>query len=351
MPKLNRKEFLEALRFVAPAVPDKTPTPVLQYALLDTFDGKGYLIATDNEVRVGCKIKADGEIKCLVPVSKLIDLLSACRDEEFNISLTTGGIKIVDSSGSYTLLTPPIDEFPTVKRETAVTCKTDSVYLGRAFPLVMACINEKFAGKYILNGMRFQSDGNSVLVLGTDTKRLCSCKICDGHLEPFTLPIKTVRLVQKMDGAISIGCKDGLATFISEDKYITSRTLDGSFPEFKFLFDKSAEQPTWSVNVGELENSLRKASIYSGVDSRGVKLVINNLNTQVLASGADSGKCGIEIKGGCEKQGTTRVDGKALYEFVTKIPSSARVIARIGEMVAFTVGDFCQFSMATMEVI
>lgn len=351
MPKINRKQFLEALKFVSAVTPDRSPMPILQYVKLDVCDRYGGVVGTDSEVRVGATIPCEGEIHCLVPAKKANDLLSACKDDEFDISLTGGGIKFVDSSGSYTFQTPPTDEFPEVTCTFEMDCKTDSIYLGRALPLISACCDEKFKGKFILDGVRFETSGSDVVLVATDQKRICSCVIASGKIDSFTLPMKSLRIVARMEGAISVGFRDGLATFLSDDKFVVSRTLQDHFPSFWYgLIESSREIPQWNVGINELTTALRKAAVFSAEESRGIDVIVGEKDTKFLAKGGDIGKGSIQIQGGSEKTGQVRFNGLDLYQFVTKIPDVARVVTRIGDRISMDVGDFCKFCMSTMEV-
>lgn len=351
MPSINRKQFLEAIRFVSIVVPDRTPSPILQYAKLSVSEGKAKIVATDHDVRVGCKIDCDSdEITCLVPCKKISDLLSASNDEEFSVSLTTGGIKIVDSSGSYTLLTPPTDGFPIQNTKFEVDCKTDSIYLNRALPLITTCVNDKFKGKFVLDGVRFDTDGDKVVMVGTDEKRVCSCVIGDGQIEGFTLPMKAVRVVARMEGAISIGCRKGVATFLSDDKFVVSRTLQDCFPKFwGSIIEQGKDLPEWNGAVSDLEVALRKAAVFSAEETRGLDMVVDQRTTTILAKGADIGHSSIQIQGGSEKPIKLRFQGLDLCQFITKIPDVARAVTRIDQRIAMDVGDWCKFIMSTME--
>ena len=264
------------------------------------------------------------------------------------VSLVTGGIQIKDSSGKYKLLTPPIDEFPDRTFDYVLSAKTDSMYIGRAMPLLSCLIEEREVNKYAIEGVRIDYEDGKMVAIGTDSKRLCRCNLGGGEIDPFTLPMKAVGAIRKLDGAISVGFNGSVAAFVSDTASVVTRVLDGKFPAWKdiLLADKAE---AWSVTAADLSAGLKKCSVYSQVDTRGVDFKITQNGTSLSIKAADVGSCVAEIPGSCESPRQIKVDGERLRQFVSRIPSILPSRFSVGERINIKVGDFCDFTIAGFE--
>lgn len=351
MPVFNRVELLKSLRLVASVVPDRTPTPILQYVALRSLDGKASLSATDQVVYCTSVLEcSDDFCDCLVPAAKLLGLLSASSSEEVTLTVTSNGTALVDGHGTYTMVSPNKDEFPARPVPAQLTFATDSIYIARAMPLVSTCVSEKTAGgSYYIEGFRFDALDGKVNLVGTDLSRLCVCELGDGELEPFTIQSKAMKVVSQMQGKISIGCSDGLATFVTDTLTLTSRTMIGKFPKYASLFKDAESYLAWGIDRRELIEVLRKANLFTAEESKGLDIAIDPSTTKICSTGADIGRCGVSIKGGSAKTGTIRFNGERLLGIVSKIPEQCVTRFRIGKRLYAQVGDFCQFIMSPME--
>lgn len=344
----NRKSLLESLRFVSLACNEKSPMEVLRFAMLKA-DGESYTLkSTDNELFLSSAGMCETEIHCLIPVRNAISLLESSSDEDVEVSLVTGGIQIKDSSGKYKLLTPPIDEFPDRTFDYVLSAKTDSMYIGRAMPLLSCLIEEREVNKYAIEGVRIDYEDGKMVAIGTDSKRLCRCNLGGGEIDPFTLPMKAVGAIRKLDGAISVGFNGSVAAFVSDTASVVTRVLDGKFPAWKdiLLADKAE---AWSVTAADLSAGLKKCSVYSQVDTRGVDFKITQNGTSLSIKAADVGSCVAEIPGSCESPRQIKVDGERLRQFVSRIPSILPSRFSVGERINIKVGDFCDFTIAGFE--
>lgn len=351
MTTFNRKALLNALRTVSSVIPTRTPQPILETVLLKCSGGHCSLTATDNECRVSVNVEAgDGDIMTLLPSHQVSSLLAAMTSEEISLSESDGKIVITDQSGEYTIPTMPVEEFPENAIPTELTFPTDSVYLSRSLPMVMAVVTEKGSGAYSIGGVRFDCIDGKIYVVGTDINRLCSCRLGDGSLEPFTVSLKVAGLVSKMQGNISIGCTNGVASFVSDGMSIITRTVLGAFPKWKSLTDSAAKFSNLEVKVSDLLEGLRKTSVFTNEESRGVLLEIIEQSTKLSAAGAGKGRCGVEIKGGSKEQGTVKLNGELLADFLAKVPQNLSSTPRVGSQFAVEVSDYCRFIMGFMEL-
>ena len=352
MPVFNRQELIKALRLVSSVVPDKTPTPVLQFVSMKSLDGVATLAATDHVVYVVTTVPCSDDFsECLLPATHLLGLLSASTSESVTITVTSNGVMMVDATGTYTMPTPDKAEFPSRDKVAELTFSTDSIYINRALPLVLACVDDKSGGgAYYIEGVRFDCTNGVVQLVSTDQTRLCVCVLGSGNLEPFTIPRPVVKLVSQMQGKISIGCDGDVATFVSDTMTVTSRTMVGAFPKYQKVLDRIKSHELWSVKAEELEEALRKACLFTQAETQAVNLSIGETTTKITSQGADVGKCGISVGGGSAASGSVIVNGQKLLGFLQKVPASLPVEFKVKSDISIRVGDFCQLLMSSMEV-
>lgn len=351
MTTFNRKALLNALRTVSSVIPTRTPQPILETVLLKCRNGHCSLTATDNECRVSVNIEAgDGDILTLIPSNQVSSLLSAMTDEEVSLSESDGKIVITDQSGKYIIPTTPVGEFPENANPIELTFPTDSVYLSRSLPMVTAVIREKGSGPYCIEGPRFDSIDGKIYIVGTDLNRLCACRLGEGTLEPFTISLKVAGLVAKMQGQVSIGCTNGVASFVSDGMSIITRTVLGTFPKWKPLTDPASMFHKLEVPVSDLLEGLRKTAVFTNEESRGVLLEIGEQSTKLSAAGSGKGQCGIEINGGSLATGTIKLHGELLADFLVKVPQNLSSTLRVGQQFVVEVSDYCRFIMGFMEL-
>lgn len=352
MTSFDRKSLLNAIRTVSSVIPSRTPQPVLESVLLKCRDNTATLTATDSECRVNVNVECDGEdFETLIPSGQVSSLLSAMSSETVTISEGKNRVVITDQSGTYTIPTRDIGEFPENAFPIELTFSTDSLYVARSLPMVTSVIVDKLVGgAYYVEGVRFDSIDGKVYLIGTDLNRLCACRLGDGELEPFTLSLKVAGLLSKMQGKISIGCKNGVVSMVSDGMSITSRTMIGTFPKWKPLTDTASKYEKLEAKLPELIEGLRKTSVFTNPESKGVTLSVEKDATKLTSFGLDKGQCGVEISGGSLTTGPIKLHGELLAGFLEKVPKNLPVTMRVGDKFVVEVSDYCRFFMGLMEI-
>lgn len=351
MASFNRKIFLNALKTVGAVIPSRTTQPVLESVLLRCRDSVATLTATDNECRVSVSVESDAGLQSehLLPYLQVSGLLAAMSGESFTLAGEDGMVVLTDSTGVYTVLTPNVAEFPSETFPIELTFPTDSMLLSRSLPMVTSVVSETGGGSDYIEGVRFDCVDNAVYLVGTDKGRLCSCRIGSGTLEPFTLSLKVSNLVSKMQGKISIGCQRGVASFVSDGMSITTRTVQGAFPQWVFLVDGLAGLRKLDVKLSELLEGLRKTAVFTNPESRGVSVKAGPDTTVIASQGADKGRCNIKLHGGSDTSADFKLNGEKLAAFLAKVPQQLPSTFLVGDKFAVTIADYGYFFMGLME--
>ncbi|MCK7526367.1 MAG: hypothetical protein MZV64_56580 [Ignavibacteriales bacterium] len=125
--KINSKILEKLLAKIIPAVPSRTPMPILENFLFEIKDGSLTVSATDLEIalRSSLNVAAEKNIKMVVPARLLYDIVRSLDDTQVNFLVDgKGKIKITTDKGIYGLSYSPSEDFP----EIAISIKRKRSY-------------------------------------------------------------------------------------------------------------------------------------------------------------------------------------------------------------------------------
>lgn len=87
--KINSKILEKLLSKIIPAVPSRTPMPILENFLFEIKDGLLTVSATDLEIalRSSLNVAAEKNIKMVIPARLLYDIVRSLDDTQVNFSV------------------------------------------------------------------------------------------------------------------------------------------------------------------------------------------------------------------------------------------------------------------------
>ncbi|MFT5793830.1 MAG: DNA polymerase-3 subunit beta [Candidatus Pseudothioglobus sp.] len=292
--RVSREALLKPLQQVAGVVERRQTLPVLSNVLLQVEGNQLSLTGTDLEVEMVARValleSENGEIT--VPARKLMDI---CRElpEKAEIELTLSGQKMSIKAGRFrsTLSTLPAADFPAVDKSMAeLSIDMDAKSLKRILDRTAFAMAQQDV-RYFLNGMLIELGGSYVRTVATDGHRLAmstlslSSPIADSR--QVILPRKGVlelqRLLQEVSGdvAISIGANHLRAE--SADYTLTSKLVDGRFPDYDRVIPKNGDKTIFADKV-ELRQALNRTAILSNEKFRGIRVNLSTGSLQLSAN-------------------------------------------------------------------
>ncbi len=115
--KVNSKVLEKLLSKIIPAVPSRTPMPILENFLFDIKDGAMYVSATDLEIalRSSINIASDENLKMVIPARLLYDIIRSLGETQITFN-TDGGskLKITTDTGVYNIGYSSSEDFPEI---------------------------------------------------------------------------------------------------------------------------------------------------------------------------------------------------------------------------------------------
>ncbi len=115
--KVNSKELEKLLGKIIPAVPTRTPMPILENFLFEVKDGLLTIYATDLEISLksALNIVTDENIKMVVPARLLYDIVRSLKDTTIHFKMMANKkINLVTDAGKYTISYLEADEYPEI---------------------------------------------------------------------------------------------------------------------------------------------------------------------------------------------------------------------------------------------
>jgi DNA polymerase-3 subunit beta len=242
---------------------------VLGGILLRAEDGKLALGATDMEISLRASIdgQVSGDGAVVVPGRLLTDLVRLLPDETVTLTHEEGDGVLSVTSGSHSsrLNVYSAEDFP---RLPPVDVQLHTI----AAPALLETI-EKVAraasrdeSRPVLTGILVRFEGNRLIMAATDSYRLAVKETELGESGPELDAIIPARALQELArlaaGAdeVSLGVHENHVIFSAGDVWLTSRRIDGQFPNYKQLLPETFEAEISTPRAPLLE-VIRRAGV------------------------------------------------------------------------------------------
>jgi DNA polymerase-3 subunit beta len=241
---LNTQQFGKKLKLVEKIIAQKSILPIMSNALLRA-EGKEIQLSTTNmeiSITTSCAAVVNAPGAITVPVKPLLDVVSQISDEQMHLTLEKGHVRVAAGSFKLRLQTLPIDDFPTLPRmpEGGVLLPGD-LFRGM-IKKVRSSISDADK-RYFMNGALFSLTENAVALIATDGKRLAlttAPRAIPGPKLQIIVPTKTLDVLVSDEGHddLLFAQGDRQMFFSSEDSILSSRTVDGQFPNYQRIIPR-----------------------------------------------------------------------------------------------------------------
>ena len=291
-------DLSDAVIKVSKAINPKTTNPILEGIKLVAEDGTLTLSATDYELSIEKKIKADIKIEgeTVVPGRFFSEFVKKLTNEKIELTLNDNNqliIKYCDSEGYIQCMNSL--EYPSLKKI------DNGDYFGIAQKDFKTLINKSnFAvalddSRPILKGCLLEVEGNNLRGVALDGYRLAFIQkpvIASSGKIRVVVPARSLNEVSKIledsDDIINVYIhQNNLMVDLKNTKIIT-RLIDGEFLNYSQIISNSFASKI-TVNKAQLEQALERAALLSKVGQNNlVKFDIKERN-MVISSNSEIG--------------------------------------------------------------
>lgn len=315
--KVNSKELEKLLGKIIPAVPTRTPMPILENFLFEVKDGLLTIYATDLEISLksALNIVTEENIKMVVPARLLYDIVRSLKDTTIHFKMMANKkINLVTDVGKYTISYLDADEYPEIPSLSAdkdineVTI--NGVELRHAFergsfamskeemrPAMMGTLFE-----FTNDGLRFvTTDGHRLVnMLNKNVKSLTN--------NQYVVPERAVSVLTKIldEKDVKIYMTKSYMSFKLNDIELITRLIAQKYPDYASVIPLENEY-LMKVNTKELHDSIKRMMLFSTSSTRRVKFSIEKTSVEISAEDLDIGASG-EEKVTCDYSGDSNLE-------------------------------------------
>ncbi|WP_066634182.1 DNA polymerase III subunit beta [Desulfolucanica intricata] len=302
----TKNNLLYAIQTVQRAVSPKNPLPILSGILFKASGNSLTLQATDLEMGIECSVpvKVIKEGHIVLPARYIIDIIRKLPDcdIDFNSNDLINSVTIKYLNSQANIHGFSAEEFPIIPNtDTGQTILFENNFLKQILKQVIFATGTD-ENRPIFNGVLFEFNENNLTLVATDTHRLATISVQSETLsnEIFSVivPAKTlselIKITSNQDDQLKITITENQIFFIMNDIKITSRLINGRFPNYKQVIPQSYISVI-NLNLKEILEAVERASSLNDSNSQLIKLDCAYNNYIVVSTSNEAGQIYEEI--------------------------------------------------------
>jgi DNA polymerase III subunit beta len=266
----RRDELSQKLGIVSRAVSMRASVQILSGVLLRAEAGRLNLAATDMELSLRSSLEAqvEGDGAVVVPGRLLVDLVRLLPAEDVRIEhrADEGVVHIASGSSNASLHTYAAEDFPRLPDLDAVGTFTIArdVLLDTVARVSRSASRDE--SRPVLTGILVRFEAGKLVMAATDSYRLSVKETALAEQLPeleAIIPARALgelgRVAQASD-SLEVGVHENQVVFVASDIWLTSRRIDGQFPNYRQLLPESFEHEV-TLPRSELLDIVRRVGV------------------------------------------------------------------------------------------
>jgi DNA polymerase-3 subunit beta len=299
-----RKEFFEAVSAAAAAPSTRTTVNILQNLLIQASDSGVRILGCDGEMwverDVACMVSESGAI-CL-QAKLLNDLVSAMPDGDIQLKTLDGnGVLLQQGQSEYRMLSLDAEDFPEPPEfsgEAELRIKMGT--LRHAVDSVIFAVSTD-QHRQVLTGVLFNYNGQVLTLVATDTHRLAVRKMDQpgiGDSINAVVPEKAVKAIKALpmadDDEVVLRFGGGRIGVEAQGAKVISQLIAGTYPNWERVVPSECTR-SWTIEVDQLEDKLRRAMIVARDNANRVRFKGNGDQIVISARSEEKGEAKEEV--------------------------------------------------------
>jgi DNA polymerase-3 subunit beta len=269
----SRAELVAKLGLVSRAVSTRGTVQVLSGILLSAGEGGLSLAATDMELSLrttlGAEVDGDGAV--VVPGRLLVDLARLLPEDGVTVEYRPeeGVAQITSGSATYRLNTYSAEDFPRLPPVDAQLHAVDRDALLETVERVARSASRD-ESRPVLTGILVRFEAGKLVMVATDSYRLSVKETELASTAPELEAIIPARALQELvrlgagggggGDTVELGVHENHVVFGTGDEWLTTRRIDGQFPNYRQLLPESFEVEL-TVARSELYDVVRRVAV------------------------------------------------------------------------------------------
>lgn len=294
--KVNSKVLEKLLSRIIPAVPSRTPMPVLENFLFEIKDGLLTVSATDLEIalRSGLNVASDENVRMVIPAKLLFDIVKSLDETQLLFQTESNQkLKIKSDNGVYNLSYSSPEDFPaipTVVKEKEISLNGSD--LKKAIDQTSFAMSKEDM-RPAMTGTLLEFTDEGLRFVTTDGHRLVKFinkAIRSDKPEQYIIPERAISVLSKLlsesDVQIYLG-KTNIAFKIDDLEFI-SRLIGEKYPAYSSVIPLENEN-FLKVKKNDIQSTIKRMLLFSASSSKQVKFSIGKDNLEISAEDIDHG--------------------------------------------------------------
>ena len=300
----NQSELNNAIQLVIKAVASRPTHPILGNILLTADQVTNKVSLTGFDLNLGIQTSFDASVVksgAITIPSRLLSEIVNKLPNEIPVSLVSDdeleNILLKSERGSFNIKGIPSDDYPKlpfVDSGNSLNINPSSFLKALKLTLFSSSNDES---KQLLTGVFFKFKQKTLEAAATDGHRLAVVVIdndenmdlnSDQEIFSVTIPTKSLREIEKLislklsENSIKLFYDKGQVVFISSSQIITTRTLEGNYPNYSQLIPDSFTK-TFKFDTKLFIDSLERIAVLADQQSSVVKIKVHE-NDYVMIS-------------------------------------------------------------------
>jgi DNA polymerase III subunit beta len=266
----SRDELVQKLGIVVRAVSTRASVQILSGVLLRAEGGRLHLAATDMELSLRSSLEAqvEGEGAVVVPGRLLVDLVRLLPADEvtFEYRAEEGVVHVTCGPSSSSLHTYSAEDFPRLPDLDAMgTFTVDREALLDTISRVARSASRD-ESRPVLTGILVRFEGGKLVMAATDSYRM---SVKETELEGDAPELEAIiparalgeltRIASSGD-TLELGVHENQVVFAADEVWLTTRRIDGQFPNYKQLLPETFEHEV-TLPRAELLDVVRRVAV------------------------------------------------------------------------------------------
>jgi len=300
----QQSELNIAIQLVNKAVASRPTHPILSNILFTADEVTNKISLTGFDLNLGIQTSFDANVDksgaITIPSKILAEIVAKLPNNSpviLKVEEDSENILLKSDRGSFNLKGIASDDYPNLPFVDSGTSLdlNPSIFLEALRLTMFSSSNDE--SKQLLTGVNFKFKNQSLESAATDGHRLAVISTSEGEnfskLEMMdnsnnsddylsvTIPTRSLREIEKLvntkikEEAIKLFYDKGQVVFISSNQIITTRTLEGSYPNYSQLIPDSFSK-IFKFERNSLINSLERIAVLADQQSSVVKININD---------------------------------------------------------------------------
>ncbi len=307
----NQNEFNYAIQLVSKAVASRPTHPILANLLLTADQGTNKISLTGFDLNLGIQTSFDATVNksgaITVPsklLSEIVNKLPIETPVSLDVDESSDNILIKSDRSSFNIKGISSDDYPSLPFvESGTSLNIDPSSFLKALKLTIFASSSDDS-KQLLTGVNFTfnlkylesaaTDGHRLAVVLVNNKENFDEKedfVSNEENLSVTIPTRSLREIEKLvslrssENSIKLFYDKGQVVFISSNQIITTRTLEGSYPNYSQLIPDNFTK-IFTFNTKKIIESLERIAVLADQQSSVVKIKLNERDLAFLSADA-----------------------------------------------------------------